>query len=168
MEDEERAEFERLAVFLGTAAANPGSFRPQGKNAARVRSIIKRVTGPAQRPTRRKPRSQGQQKRDRQARRELAAAYNAAVAQMEADQAEAEKYHAEVMARIEGQPKFNIVADNGQVILADVPEEFIQRVEGSDPEAAKSAIVLPATAEKAMEREAGGEIPAKGFPAPSW
>lgn len=163
MEEEERADFERLAVFLGAAAAQPSRFRPQGKNASRVRSIVRKAKGPAQPQSRRNKRKARQAERQRFAkfrraqRREMVAAYNAAVEAMEADRAEAEAYMREIEEQIKGQPRVDIVDPTGQQILGGVPISFIKLDGKPLPEfdsAAKAQIVLPGSFEKAQEREA--------------
>lgn len=159
MADEERADFQRLAVFLGEAAANPAAFPVTGEMATRVRSIVRRAKGPAQpqgRKNRRKLRQekrQGFAKRRRAERRGMTEAYNAALTQYEAETEEAREAQAALEARIASQPKYNVVAENGQVILAEIPAEFIKPVEADQPEITRGAIHLPASVEAALERE---------------
>lgn len=142
MTDEERADYERLAVFLGHVAQNPSEFPVTGKMATSVRKAVRRIAGPAQPQSRRRKRSQGQQKRDRKARRELVAAYNEAVARMEAERQEAEEAHRELLERIEPQPKYRVVSAGGEVILDGVPAEFIQPVDEDGPAITRDKIVL--------------------------
>jgi hypothetical protein len=141
MEDEERADYERLAVFFGTAAAEPSRFPPTGAQASRVKSIVRRAKGPAQQLSRAKKRSQGQQKRDRKARREMVEAYNAAFERMEAERAEMEQLQTELEARIENQPKFRVLTAGGQVLLDGVPAEFVVNAETGETLAPK--IIVP-------------------------
>lgn len=145
MEDEERADFERLAVFLGQVAQSPGSFPVSGKNAARIRSIVRRAKGPAQ-PARKPKRHARLEQRQHRAkflrtnRRELAEQYNAAVATFEADRIEAEEFMRAAEERIAGQPKFAVKDMAGNIVLADIPAEAILNAEG---EPAFPQIILP-------------------------
>ncbi len=147
MTDEERADYERLAVFLGQVATNPEAFPVTGKNAAKIRGIIRKANGPAQ-PTRKPKRHarlekrQSRQKFLRKNRRELAVQYNEAVAKVESDRAEMEQIQAEIEARIATQPKFQIKDVNGRIIVADVPAEAILRADG---EPAFPQIIVPGT-----------------------
>lgn len=143
--EEERADFERLAVFLGQVATSPEAFPLQGKNATRIRSVVRRAKGPAQ--PRRKPKRharlekrQGRQKFLRENRRELAAQYNEARAKVEADMREAEEFLAAAQERIAKQPKFSIKDVHGKVVLSDIPAEAILREDG---EPAFPQIIVP-------------------------
>lgn len=143
--DEERTEFERLAVFLGQVAASPELFPPTGKNANRIRSIVRRVKGPAQPP--RKPKRharlekrQGRQKFLRQHRRELAAEYNSAREKFELERAEMEEMIRATEERIAKQPKFQIKDVQGNVVVRDIPAEAILREDG---EPAFPQIIVP-------------------------
>jgi hypothetical protein len=96
MTDDERAAYERLAVFFGHIAADPSRFAPTGERAKTVKSLVRRAKGAAQPQSRRKPkRSQGQQKRDRAARRLSVEAWNKAVEQYHRELEEAEAYQRE-------------------------------------------------------------------------
>lgn len=138
MEDDERREFERLAVFFGTVAAEPDNFRPTGKNAARVRSIVKRAKGRAQTPSLRKRRS-GRHQRRRAERmhnrrnREQIEQHNAAFEAYAKDQEELEKYLAEIEERQADQPKYTIKDTAGRVILEGVPAEAIFYEDNGEP-----------------------------------
>lgn len=144
--EEERDEFQRLAVFLGQVATSPEAFPPQGKNATRIRGIVRRAKGPAQPQSRknkrkeRQERRQGAAKRRRQERREFTAAYNEALAKVEADMREAEEAQRALEERIAKQPKFTIKAVDGRVILTDIPAEAILREDG---EPAFPTIIVP-------------------------
>lgn len=135
-EDDERADFERLAVFLGQVATNPGQFRPQGKLAKSVRRVTRRVAGQAQPQSRRnrrkarQERRQGYAKRRRQERRALAERFNAAREVYEAERKEMEEIAAEQAARWERQAKYRIVTPDGDVYLDEIPAELIQTAEG--------------------------------------
>ena len=133
MEPEETAEFERLSVFLGQVATNPAAFPLTGKNATKIRSIVRRAKGPAQ-PQGRKPKRharleqrQSRQKFLRLNRRELAEQYNEARQRMEDEMREAEEMIRATEARIASQPKFSIKDADGNVVLRDIPAEAILR-----------------------------------------
>lgn len=131
MEDEEEADFKRLAVFLGQVATHPESFRPQGKNATRVRSLVRKAKGAAQPQSRRNKRKARQEKRQgyakwrRREQKALAEKFNAAREIYEQEAREAEEYHAEQIARLEKQPKYKVVSMDGRVIVDEIPAEFI-------------------------------------------
>lgn len=135
-EDEERADFERLAVFFGQVATNPGGFRPQGKMAKSLRKVTRRVAGPSQPQSRRNRRKARQQRRQgyskwrRRERRALVEQYNQARATYEQERKEMEEMAAADEARWEKQRKFRIVTPDGQVLVDEIPEELIQTVEG--------------------------------------
>jgi hypothetical protein len=95
----EENEYLQLAGFFQSVTEHPEQFRPMGEMARTVKSIVKRVKGPAQPPSG-KRRSQGQQKRDRKLRRELAEEYNAARERVEQDMQEARDAH---MEQLEGE-----------------------------------------------------------------
>ena len=104
--DEERAaqmesELQRLDMFFTGVASEPSRFPVTGRMADRLKTAARKAKGPAQRVSRRKVRSQGQQKRDRAARREAVAAYNQARERVEQDMQEMEAAHAERVAQIE-------------------------------------------------------------------
>jgi hypothetical protein len=157
MTDEERADYERLAVFFGTVAAEPSRFAPTGERARTVKSIVRRAKGPAQPASRRKPRSQGQQKRDRAARREAVEMFNAAREAYLKDQQDLEEYMREQQERYESARKWDIYNDAGQLVLAGVPEYALRLPSGETAEELAEApkIVLPGNVEKQMERDAG-------------
>src|SRR5579859_6179227 len=84
MTDEERQEYERLAVFYGHAVTNPSAFSPTGEMAQTVKKIVRRAKGPAQpkslrnKPKARQERRRAIQKLRRKQRREYNEQYNAA------------------------------------------------------------------------------------------
>lgn len=148
MEDDERADFERLAQFLGIVATSPEQFRPTGKNAARVRSIVKRAKGRAQTPSLRKKRS-GRHQRRRAARmherrnREAVEQFNAAQAAYAKDQEELEQYLAEIEERQKDQPKYTIKDTAGRVILEGVPAEAIFYEDGESLYKPPPKLIVP-------------------------
>jgi len=157
MTDEERNEYERLAVFFGTVASDPSRFAPTGEMAQTVKSLVRRARGPAQPQSGRNKRKvrqerrQGFAKRRRAQRREFAEAYNAAVERVERDMAE--KYDKE--------PKFMILRADGVPIMTDIPASMVvpmvdqirETEEGPLVTAPLGSIILPGNVEKAMERE---------------
>lgn len=159
MTDEERQQYERLAVFFGTAAVDPSRFPLSPKQASRLKSIVKKAKGSSQPQSRRnrrkvrQERRQGYHKQRRKDLREFKEQYNAAMAQLRKDAEEAEAAHAEAMARYENEPKFDVYDGVGNLIMAGVPKSAIvlQDVEGVEtelPEKAKAAhVILPGTAE---------------------
>ena len=146
MEDEERAEYERLATFMGQVYTNPEAFPVMGESATKIRSIVRKAKGAAQPQSRRNKRKARQEQRQsrqkflRQHRREFAQAYNEAREKMEAEMREAEEVMRAAEERIATQPKFQIKNVNGQVVLTDVPAEAILNAEG---EPAFPQIILP-------------------------
>lgn len=133
-------EFKRLEMFLTAVMLNPEAFPATGRLAKTVKTLTRRAKGPAQpqsRRNRRKARQEQRQsfaKRRRQERKALAAAYNEARERTEAEMSEAEAAFQELRARIEAEPKFDIIGPNGEPILAGVPESFIRPVEVEQPE----------------------------------
>ena len=161
MTDEERAEFERLAVFFGQVASEPGKFPVTGAMARRVQSIVRAARGPAKPSSRRnrrkerQERRQGAAKRRRRERAQTVAAYNEARERVAAEVAELEALQAEQLAKLEAEPKFDVVNMHGQTVLAGIPESMIvpQPAELTD-EPERGQLLLPGSHEKAMEREA--------------
>jgi hypothetical protein len=145
MTDEERVDFERLAVFMGQVAASPDAFPVTGKNAARIRSIVRRTKGPSQTPRKPKRHARLEQRQSRQKflrkhRRELAEQYNVARQQMEDEMREADELIRAAEERIASQPKFSIKDVQGNVVLHDIPAEAILREDG---EPAFPQIIVP-------------------------
>jgi hypothetical protein len=143
--EEERADYERLAVFFGQVSVSPGSFPLPPEMATRIRKVVRRAKGAAQPP--RKPKRharlearQGRQKFLRKNRRELAAQYNEARQKMEDEMREAEELIRAAEERIATQPKFSIKDVHGQVVLRDIPAEAILREDG---EPAFPQIIVP-------------------------
>lgn len=93
--ENEENEYLQLAGFFQAVTEHPERFRPTGEHARTLRKMVRRVKGPAQPKTVAPKRSQGQQKRDRKLRRELAAEYNAARERVEQDLEEAKQAHLE-------------------------------------------------------------------------
>lgn len=94
-DENEQNEYAQLAGFFQAVTENPTKFAPRGEMARTVKQIYRRVKGPAQPKSAAPKRSQGQQKRDRKLRRELAAEYNAARERVEKDMEEARDAHLE-------------------------------------------------------------------------
>jgi hypothetical protein len=97
-------DLKRLAMFFAGVAESPEAFPITGRMAGKVKAIVRQAKGPAQpqsRSKRAKKRTQGQQKRDRQARREGVAEFNVARERYEQDVKDMEEAHAERVAQIE-------------------------------------------------------------------
>lgn len=139
MTEEERSQYERLAVFFGTAAVDPSRFPLSPRQASRIKSVVKKARGPAQPQSRRNKRKARQERRiafakqRRKDRREFAAAYNEAMRKMAEEQEEMEKAYAEVQARIEAEPKFAVYDGVGNLIMSGIPESAIRPMEGGAP-----------------------------------
>lgn len=137
MSEEETAEFERLSAFLGIVAEYPHKFPVTGKQAASVRSAVRRVRGAAQPQSRKNKRKARQERRQRYSkwrrreRKALAEQFNQAREIYEAEAKEVEAYWDELEQRIEKQAKFNIVTANGDTLVAGVPAEFIRKDDGT-------------------------------------
>ncbi|MDE2103114.1 MAG: hypothetical protein KGL39_38065 [Patescibacteria group bacterium] len=151
MTDEERTEYERLAVFYGHAASNPAAFSPTGEMAQTVKKLVRSAKGPAQPSSRRNRRKRRQErrtswrKRERMHRRETAEQFNAAMEALRRDAEEAEAAAQEAQTRYESEAKFDILGPDGQtVMLRGVPESAIRAMSlsGDGPK-----IILPGTAE---------------------
>lgn len=128
MTDEERADYERLAVFFGLVATNPSHFAPTGEMARTVKSIIRRAKGPAQpqsQSKRRLKRSQGKQKRDRAAKRLAVEQYNEAFAAYEKDRLDFEEYERELVERFKDEPRVQVLRADGVVIMSDIPASMV-------------------------------------------
>jgi type IV secretory pathway VirB10-like protein len=95
------ADVQSLAMFFAGVATEPSRFPVTGRMAGRLKKASRAAKGPAQPQSRRRKRSQGQQKRDRAARKEAVDAYNAARERYEQDVKEMEEAHAERVAQIE-------------------------------------------------------------------
>lgn len=109
MDAEEASEFERLGTFFHEVELFPYRFRPQGKLATSIRPFIRAAKGTAQPGPRKNKRKQRQEKRRtfhkrrRAERKAMVEAWNAAVAMVEAELAEAEEIAREdnAQARLE-------------------------------------------------------------------
>lgn len=128
---EAEADAQRLAVFFGAVAAQPEQFPVTGRMAAQLKTLQRKAKGPAQTETKRNKRKARQLKRQsfskrrRAERAEYTAAYNVAREAMAAEAVEMEEAHAELRARLDAEPKFNITDVQGNVILAGVPSSMV-------------------------------------------
>jgi hypothetical protein len=159
MTDEERTEYERLAVFWGHAVTNPSAFSPTGEMAQRVKTIVRRAKGPAQPPSRRNKRKARQEQRRafqklrRKQRREFNEQYNSAMEQLRSDAEEAERNAQELAAKYEAEPKFEIRDGYGNLIMQGIPKSAIVPmtpdgdVSDVSPSSDTPHIILPGTAE---------------------
>ena len=152
MTDEERTEYERLAVFYGYAATTPSAFSPTGEMAQTVKQIIRRAKGPAQPKSLRNKRKARQErrtsfrKRERAQRREMAEQFNLAIEALAKDREEAEAAAQEVAERFKNEQKFDVYDAFGNLIMAGVPESVIRKHEEA-PAEDKPHIIMPGTAE---------------------
>lgn len=135
--DDELTEYKRLAVFMTAVASEPAKFPVRESLARSIKSKVRATRGPAQKQSRRKVRSQSQQKRDRVQRRREVAEHNQATAAYEKDRIDHEAFITERTMQTENEPKFNITDIAGNVILAGVPESMVVRTptEETTPEA---------------------------------
>lgn len=148
--EDEQTEYKRLAVFMAAVASEPEKFPLRESLARSLKTKVRAAKGEAQpksRSGRKAKRSQGQQKRDRAARKVEVANFNRAREAYERDRIDHEAYLAERQAQMETEPKFDIVDIAGNVVLRDVPQSLLTPAE---PEfksmadaAAKGAIILP-------------------------
>lgn len=145
--DEERADFERLAVIFGQVATHPEQFKPTGRLAARIKKVGRRVQGPAQPQSHRNKRKARQERRQRyhkwrrRERKALAEMHNRAMEQYERERQEMEAFYRAVEERIASQPKFQIKDIHGNIVLSDIPAEAILNAEG-EPAFPQSKIVV--------------------------
>ena len=152
MTDEERTEYERLAVFYGYAATNPSAFSPTGEMAQTVKTLVRRAKGPAQPKSLRNKRKARQarrrawQKIQRKQRREMAEQFNSAVEALAKDREEAEVAAQEMAERFKNEPRFDIYDAFGNLIMAGVPESVIRKHEDA-PAEDRPKIIMPGTAE---------------------
>ena len=165
LSEDERASYEKLAVFFGVAATDPSRFPPTGDSARMVKKLMRRAKGPAQPQSRRNKRKARQERRMRTAKarrkykREDAENYNRAREAMEAELREMEQIHAEIEAQHAGEAQFMVIGPDGQTpLLMGVPESAIRPMEGAEGaptgpvenepmEARPSKVILPGTAE---------------------
>ena len=163
--EEERSAYERLAVFFGHAVVDPSRFPLSPRQASRIKSVVKKARGPAQPQSRRNKRKARQERRiafakqRRKQNREFREQYNEAMAQLRKEQEEMEQAYAEVQARIEAEPKFDIFDGVGNLIMSGVPESAIRSQEtdpaetspqgapGAAPGGGASNIILPSDLE---------------------
>jgi hypothetical protein len=150
------ADLQRLAVFFGAVAAEPGRFPLTGQFAEALKRGARKAKGPAQTKSRRNARKERQEKRigfakrRRAERRALVAQHNAVQEAMEAERQEMEEAYAELRARLDAEPKVNITDAAGNVILAGVPQSMVQPVDAYPPEAQgpnPTSIIMPGSAE---------------------
>lgn len=152
--DEERQQYERLAVLYGHAAVDASRFPLSPKQAARLKSVVKKARGPAQPQSRRNKRKARQERRiafakqRRKNNREFREQYNEAMRQMEAEREEAEKAYAEIAARIENERKYQIKDGMGNLIMSEIPASAISPMDApeqsfADPAEAPLRILLP-------------------------
>lgn len=120
------------SVFQG-ASENPDAFPPRPAVASSIKKRLTKMKGTSQpqgRKNKRKARQEQRQGWNKQRRRLRAAnakAYNEARDIMEAERIEADEAHAERVARLQLEPKFNVVGMSGEVLLQDVPESMLIR-----------------------------------------
>lgn len=137
--EEEQADYERLAVFLTTVAANPQHFPVTGRMARSIkkRTLASRLPRPAAGDTARSVRNkrkarqekrQGASKRRRKERREHVAAFNKARERYEADVKEMQEIQEQRQREIENEPKFDVTDIMGNVVIAGVPKSMIRPV----------------------------------------
>lgn len=136
--DEDIASVGRLALLFQDASENPAKYPPAPKMAASLKRFRKRVAGPAPPQSLRKKRSGRHQRRRAERRlfrrnREYIEAVNQAREMYERDRLEHEQAVAEIEERIQGQPRFVITDGFGNVIMRDVPAEFIKAEDGETP-----------------------------------
>jgi len=153
MTDEERQQYERLAVFYGTAAAAPARFPLSPRQASRIKSIVRKAKGPAQPQSRRNKRKarqerrQGFQKRRRKELKEFREEYNKALATLRAEAEEAEAAAQELAAKYEAEPKFDVFDGYGNRIMSGIPESAIRPTFTEEPNTDVPRVILPGTAE---------------------
>jgi hypothetical protein len=115
-------------VFFAMVASEPNRFPLRESLARSLKKKVRAAKGAAQpqsRSKRKAKRSQGQQKRDRVARREAVAQHNAALAAYEKERAEQEALIEYRRQQIQSEPKFNVTDIAGNVILEGVPASMV-------------------------------------------
>lgn len=128
----------RLSMLFQDASENPAKYPPAPKVAASLKKFRKRVQGQAQPQSLRKKRA-GRHQRRRAERhffrrnRELIEGVNAAREAYEKEAAEHAQAVAEIEERVKDQPRFTITDGFGNVIMAEVPAEFIRTEDGETP-----------------------------------
>jgi hypothetical protein len=134
--EEEQTNYARLAVFFAELAKNPSRYAPKGELARTVKKIVRKSKASQTPPTGtnnsvmngrklRQSKRRATHKARRAMRREFNESYNAAVESMEADRLEAEAANAELVAKLEAEPKFNVIGAEGQIILEGIPKSMI-------------------------------------------
>lgn len=141
LKDDEKTSLEQLVIFMGMVATDPSKFPVTGKLAASIKSRSRELRkGAAEQPSRKNARKERQERRmrthkaRRKTRREDAANYNGARAQMEAEVAEMQAIQDERMAQIEAEPKFTVTDIMGSVLIDNVPQSMIVPVVVEDEE----------------------------------
>jgi exonuclease VII large subunit len=159
------ADVQRLAMFFAGVAADPSRFPVTGNMAPSLKKAARRAKGPAQRLSRAVKRTQGQQKRDRQARREAVAAYNEARERVERDMQEMEEAHAQRVAQIEAmlaQRTFNHAELVELFTLLGSPELAAKAVElhtrEENPQAIIDAAAQAASQDPALRTHDGHDV----------
>lgn len=157
MTDDERTEYERLAVFFGHAGVNPSAFSPTGEMAQTVKTLVRRAKGPAQPQSRRnrrklrQERRRGWQKLQRKQRREMAEQLNAAMERLLKDQEEAEAAAQELQAKYEADRKFDLYDGFGNLIMSGIPEsalrDHVEPAPDGPSDDSKPKIIMPGSAE---------------------
>lgn len=136
---EQSQEVDDLRYFFETARDEPSKFPVTGKMAGSIRTAVRRAKGAAQPQSRKNRRKARQERRMRTSKERrkfravIAKSYNEAVERMRQEDEEARIAHEEMVARLEAQPKFNVFAADGRVLLAGIPEEMIRPAETVDP-----------------------------------
>lgn len=154
LSDDEQTNYQRLAVFFANVAQTPSAFAPKGELARTVKKIVRQAKGPAQPRSSNESVTNGRKVRQarrkatqiarRSNRREFNEAYNAAVAQIEAERLEAEAVNAELLAKLQNEPTFDVIGAEGQVILAGIPASMIVKTEdGAEEFLDPPKIILP-------------------------
>jgi hypothetical protein len=153
MTDEERDNYQRLSVFFSEVVRNPAHFAPTGEMADTVKSIVRKLKGPAQPQSRRNRRKARQErrmsfrKRERAQRRENAEMYNAAMAALEAERVEAEAAWQEIAERYANEPKVMVLTADGVPVMTDIPASMVVPMPTPEEIAAENHRIEQATAE---------------------
>jgi len=146
MEEDERKDWERLAVFIGLVAQSPSAFPVTGTYATKIKRAVRAARGPAQPQSRRNKRKDRQERRRsfniqrRKDRREDAEEHNRIQQIHEQEAKEAAEFYAEFEARIADQPRFTVVDAFGKPLMEGIPEEMIVPYEAEAP---KPEIIVP-------------------------
>jgi len=148
LDEEAREAVLDLKMFLETVLNNPTAFPPTGELARSIRKATALAKGTSKPPSRKNKRKARQEKRQgwnkqrRKLRAANVAAYNEAVKRTEADREEAEAAWAEQAERLAAEPKFDVFAQDGSILMGSVPESMIRPVPVTE-EASPPEIILP-------------------------